>query len=204
MPRPKIVMKQCQLLGVVLIALVTGCGQSSARKILTNGYEEVTVSHSSFLGEPRRIRTRLEYRDRDKVVVIWPVVRSDVFIKDAVTVFVGDRSQKWSDFDRRWETGTHLFAVSKENIPVDITAELLSRWARESGKDVTQAVSAAGLIGGKRVSDEQLSFYFEFEGGLWPGVHILANWNQIVEAMRDVKTKGVQHKDPTFGIEYIE
>lgn len=197
--------KVIYLIKIIAVSFVfVGCGQGSNRKKLNDGYEEVTLTRTSLIGEPALIQTRLEYRGAGKSAVIWPVVRSDIFIKDGVAAFVGDRSEKWSTLDQRWETGTHLFVVKGPGVPVDVTSELVGRWSRDSGKDSAQAIAAACLIGGKTISADQLSFYFEFNGGLWPGVNMSVSGDQLLDMMREVNATGAQRKDPLFHVTYME
>jgi hypothetical protein len=184
-------MRQVQLTlaaGIACLWLLTGCGGTRVRP-LSDGYEEVLVTYRG-MGEPEMTQHKLAYKDsRGHRVIVWPWVFSEVFIHDAVAVFLGENP----DHDLR------LFAAKPPELPLDITSQVIGIWAQESGKDVSKATTTAALIGGKRIDDGNLEFYVEFSGGVWPGTNVPVKWNQIPNIMRHVKANGTEAKDRKFG-----
>lgn len=188
---------------IALSAVLEGCSSKSATA-LGGGYEEIKIVHKSVLMEPSLIQQQLAHRDTSgKRTLVWPWLRSDVFITNGLAVFVGDRSTSWSTMDRRWGQSPRLFVVKAPELPVEITSEVLRRWARSSGKPEQEIVKAAGLIGGKTLPEGRFDFYFEFDGGRWPGCHIVLDWAQIIEIEQLVRKDGELHKDPELHSSYI-
>jgi hypothetical protein len=130
-------------------------------------------------------------------------VNSDVLIKDGVAVFVGDKTTGRSKLDNIWQMELRLFAAKAPGPPMDITSEVIGRWAKESGKDVTTAVKAASLLGAQ-INTNRLSCHFEFNGGVLAGADIILDWSQILEITREVKGKSVERKDPELRVIYLE
>jgi len=174
--------------GITFLWFLAGCG-GTVVKPLSDGYEEVAVTYRG-MGEPEMTQHKLAHRHGEgRQVIIWPWVFSDIFIHDGVAVFLGE------DPDH----AVRLFAVKPPELPLDITSQVVGSWAHESGKDFSQASAAAAPIGGKQTADGNLEFYFEFNGGIWPGTNLPVKWNQITNMTRRVKLYGVEGKDLKFG-----
>jgi hypothetical protein len=188
---------------IVLSALLEGCSSKSATA-LGGGYEEIKIVHKSVLMEPSLIQQQLTHRDASgKRTLVWPWLRSDVFITNGSAVFLGDRSTTWSANDKRWGQAPRLYVVKSPEPPVEITNEVLRRWARSTGKPEQEVVKSAGLIGGEMLPNGSFDFYFEFNGGRWPGTDIVLDWAQIIEIGKLVRKDGELHKDPELHSDYI-
>lgn len=188
---------------IALSAVLEGCSSKSATA-LGGGYEEIRIVHESVLMEPSLIQQQLAYRDASgKRTLVWPWLRSGVFITNGLAVFLGDRSTFWSTNDKHWGQAPRLFVVKAPAVPVEITSEVLRRWARSSGKPEQEILKAASLIGAKMLPEGSFDFYFEFDGGRWPGTHIVLDWSRIIEIEQLVRKDGELHNDPELHSGYI-
>ena len=89
-------------------------------------------------------------------------------------------------------------------MPMDITDEIIGRWAQTFGKDIEKAKQFVGVQSPKE-KDNKLDFQFVFwTTENWPDTVITLNWNQISDIMCEVEEKGVVHKDLRWGTSYIE
>jgi len=97
-----------------------------------------------------------------------------------------------------------LFAVRAPELPLDITDEIIGRWAQTSGKDVVKAIAMAGIVYFQE-KNNKMDFHFVFwTSEKWPDTVITLDWNQISDVMREVKEKGIERKDLRWGTRYIE
>jgi hypothetical protein len=180
---------------------VSGCTSNEVVRVLGNGYEEVTRRESSVINEPIATKVALRYKPNSgKAVPVWNVVRSKVFITEKCAVFIGDRSIRWSKDDQIWEMEPRVFAVEAPETPVDITSEILRRWAKTANRD-SKVIFAANLIGATQTPDKNLDLYFEFNGGVLPGTHITVTWDQILEMLQKSKSEPIR-KDPVLNEMY--
>jgi hypothetical protein len=184
---------------VLWLVLLAGCGRSTAVKPLGGGYDEVLVTFEG-MGEPAMTQHKLQYTDaRRHSAILWPWVFSGIFLSNGIAVFVGENPE----YDLR------VFAVKPPEIATDITAQVIGSLAQNAGRDVSQALMAAGLVGGKQTGNGDLEFYCEFSNWAgtnvlnWPGTHILVRWDQISTMMRKVRETGVERTDRKFGVTYL-
>ena len=187
-----------------MCCVATGCRPAERATLLGGGYEEVTYVRTH-ISEPESHQITLQFRapagDR---VMVWPSLQSSTVMKDGVAVFVAARTVGWSHLDKVWETGPRLFAVRAPDTVLDITSEVVARWAKASGKDLQKALSSTSPLEPKE-QEGKLSIPFAF--GVvnnWPSEDIRLSWTELLDVMREVKEKGVQHKDPKWNITYIE
>jgi len=97
--------------------------------------------------------------------------------------------------------------VRAPKLPLDITDEVLWRWAKQSNDDLAKLLKNSDLfnkvhIGHFEETNSTLEFYVEILN-VGNGV-IRLNWNQLPDIMREVKEKGVVRKDRVWGTSYIE
>jgi len=99
-----------------------------------------------------------------------------------------------------------LFAVKAPELPLDITDELLWRWSKQTGRtfiELTKNCSANYAKETNNVWEFSFSVY-NYEVYKWEEIKISMDSNQMLEVMREVKEKGVVHKDLRWGTSYIE
>ena len=187
----------------ILCAGLIGCGSVTRIKPLGNGYERVSYTQSS-ISEPEATQITLQYRKPDgRQIIIWPSAGGTI-VRDDMAVFVGDKAWKQPPFGERWHMKPRLFVVRAPEPPLDLTDEIIGRWAQESRRDVAKALKTVWIIG-MHEQDNKLNLEVEFASvENWPSAFIPLSWNQIQDVMREVKEKGVVHKDLRWGTSYIE
>jgi hypothetical protein len=177
---------------------LAGCASQGTVAPLSNGYEEVA--------HPKQVS--FQYRAPDgETTPIWPSLSgvSEV-IKGDVAIFVGDKAYVSPDPDDPRGTKPRLFAVRSPALPLDITDEVLSQWSKKSGKDFAKAWDRFSMVSPEE-KNGQLELRLEFwtQERDWPDKTTLQlDWNQVSDIMREVKEKGVVHKDLRWGTPYIE
>jgi hypothetical protein len=127
-------------------------------------------------------------------------------IKGDVAIFVGDKAYVSPDPDDPRGTKPRLFAVRSPALPLDITDEVLSQWSKKSGKDFAKAWDRFSMVSPEE-KNGQLELRLEFwtQERDWPDKTTLQlDWNQVSDIMREVKEKGVVHKDLRWGTPFIE
>ena len=192
-----------------LLALtLAGCQTHKAVIPLRNGFEEVSHPHHTLIDEPEPPRVSFQYRDADdKVTPIWPSLYgvNDV-IKDDLAIFVAECGEPAERVTR-----ARLFAVKTNDVPLDISDEVLWRWAKSNHKDFGHALTRFSGVT-PAATDAGLTLQLEFisETPLldldkdWPDrSSIDLTWAQVNEIVRAVKTKGVRQKDPRWNAEFI-
>ena len=187
----------------ILCVCLTGCASGDVEP-LANGYKEVTYTQNS-ISEPQSHQISLQYTGSNgKQVMIWPSATGGKIVKNEVVIFEADKAWKLPKPDERWPMKPRVFVARAPDFPLDITDEIVGRWAQASGKDVVKAISMAGIVYFEEKNNE-LDFHFVFwTTKNWPDTVITLNWNQISDIMREVKEKGVVHKDLRWGTSYIE
>lgn len=196
-------------LGAGLLCLgVAGC-QTQPSGAKTGGtYVEISHKPHSFLPGDHPARISLNYQDGDgRSTLIWPSLYSKTLVvKEGTALFVADKA-----FLRNGEPSIHprLFAVQFPGLPLDITAQVLWRWAVANGKDA-----------GKTFSRFNLAFPQETEGGVvvhlefwsggyltdedWPETGDLTlSWAEVGSLMLAVEAKGITQKDARWHTPYI-
>ncbi|MGZ4971590.1 MAG: hypothetical protein ACXWDN_02435 [Limisphaerales bacterium] len=189
---------------ILICAFIVGCGSKEEITQLRDGYEVCVRTKKSLLNEPESAKISLFWKDSlGKSVTVWPIVHSRILIKEGTAVFAGDRTVGRSSLDGDFEMTLRLFVVKSPEPPIDITSEVVIRWATNISKDPKQAVTNANLIGMQEMSG-QVQCHFEFDGGIWPGEDVFLNWSQIQEITNAVKQKASKHKDEELKIFYLE
>lgn len=188
---------------------LTGCQTHKSIAPLSHGYEEVKHAAHPFLTGNQTPRISFEYRTADdKTILVWPSLYG---VKEIVTddraIFVGDTA--YVDADSNKSLRPRLFAVKAPALPLDITDEILWRWAKANGKNFTKTLNNFNLI----IPEEkngQLELHLEFsQGGYlqddnWPDTSDLQlSWQQVLDIMRSVEKKGVPEKDLRWQTPYI-
>ena len=187
---------------------LTSCTRQSITPV-GNGFELVTVWHTSFLGEPENAELKLEYKEpHGRGVSVWPRAGWVVCVRSNHVVFQGDRSVRWIEHDKVWDIEARIFVWQPQSLPVDITSEVLHRWAQDAGKDVSTAVNHARVKSLKEAGDI-LQVHFEFDGGEFggadgfPNVDVMLKWDQIESIAEKVRKDGAVRKDPELGLNYV-
>ena len=175
----------CWIAVVFMCCGATGCRPTERTTPLGGGYEEVTYVRTH-ISEPESHQITLQFRSSTgERVMVWPSLQSATVVNDGVAVFVAVRTVGWSKLDHVWETGPRLFAVKAPDAPLDITSEVVGRWAKASGKDITKALNSPSPIEPKE-QDGKLSVSFAF--GIvnnWPGEDIRLSWAELSDIIRN-------------------
>ncbi len=203
----KLILKLAFHLAPALLCIgLAGCATPPRIQRLNGGYEEVI--HPGKSGDPAAIRVSLRYREANgRIILIWPsLYGTDGAIKGNVAIFAGEKAYVSSDPDDPRGMKPRLFAVQPPDLPLDITDEVLWRWAKASGKDFAKAARLFNLATPVAKGDKmevQLEFWAGENG--WPDSATLQlDWNQVSDIMRTVKEKGSVHKDLRWSTPYIE
>jgi hypothetical protein len=186
------------LLGCSLL-LLPGCGTVDVEP-LGYGFEEVTHSHSG-LAEPRPGGTALDYvapkpkwATAGKRTRIWPSLYvSTRVVTNDIALFVGEIGYRAQPNNDR-AIKPRAFAFKVGGPPLDITDEVLLRWAKKTGEDFNHLRSRAEILGPKRLNNH---VEFLFAGGR-NDVVVTLDWNEILDVIREVKEKGVVRKDSVW------
>jgi len=177
---------------------------------LSGGYEEVSHPHMGFLDEPPPPTVSFQHRDAsNQVTQVWPSLYGvNEVIKGDLAIFVGDRA--YVDPDRA--THPRLFAVKAPGLPLDITDEVVLRWAKATGHNPKLAMRQFTLATPVE-NDDRIDIRLDFEAGDkwssgrtldWPDqATISMDWSQIDEIMKIVKAKGVTDTDLHWHTPYI-
>src|SRR2546430_181797 len=141
----------------------SGCGHKDEITVLSDGYETAARTQRSFMNEPESLKVKLYNRSPNgKRVLVWPILHSEVFIKDGVAVFAGSRSTGRSKLDNILEMKLRLFVVKAPEPPIDVTSVVIGGWARKSAKDIATVVRTASLLGAQGSTNE-ITCHFEFD-----------------------------------------
>ena len=195
----------------LLLCILTwvGCKTHTTVVPLKNGYEEVMHPYHTLIDEPPPPRIAFQYRGTNDIVTpIWPSLYgvSDI-IHGNVAIIVAEKAAL--DPDR--VTHPRLFAVRAPELPLDITDEVLWRWAQANGKNFPKTVEKLAMISPEERNtglDIRLDFWPQSswtpEREDWPEQGSLQlDWRQIDEIMARVKTKGMIEKDLRWHTAYI-
>jgi hypothetical protein len=198
-------------LALALLGLgLAGCQTQKSVTPLSSGYEEVSHSHHALIDEPEPPRIAFQHHAADGTITpIWSSLYgvSEV-IKGNLAIFVGERG-----FVDEGAKVTHprLFAVTSPELPMDITDEVLWRWAKATGKDFAKASAKFTLVTPAE-KNGRLELRLEFSADNkwmgndkdWPDKSTLQlEWKQVAEILRAVKAKGVIQKDLRWHTPFI-
>jgi hypothetical protein len=200
------------LAGRLIVALLclgfAGCQSHKSVAPLGGGYEEINHTEHSFLPDAKPSRTSLEYRDPDgKTITVWPSLYSfNEVVKGGVAIFVAEKAYLKNDSPSLLP---RLFAVKSPAPPEDITDEVLWRWSKANGKDLTKTFNRYNVAIPEK-KDGQLHVRLEFwQGGYmtdddWPDTgELQLSWPEVSEIMDAVKEKGVLQNDLRWHTPYI-
>ena len=188
---------------------LAGCQTHSTTTPVANGYEEVSHPHHALIDEPDPPRISFQYRTADGTVTrIWPSLYGvNEVVHGGLAIFVGDKAFIEPERVMR----PRLFAVQSPGLPLDITDEVLWRWAKANGKDFGRTLNQFALVTPAEMNGRlELRLQFDAanqwfgEDNDWPDSSVLQlDWNQVAEIMRAVKAKGVVEKDLRWHTRYI-
>ena len=196
---------------ILLSLALSGCRTAQKTTHLSNGYEEVSTHARTYLNldEPPPARIGFQYMSpHGKLTRIWPSLYGvNEVIHGNLAIFVGDQVSV--------DSGTannhpRLFAVNAPALPVDITGEMLSLWAKTTGNNFTKAMQRFNLVTPEDASDG-LMLHLEFISPdylvvdkNWPDKSDLKlSWDQVTNLMVTVKAKGGVEKDLAWHTPYI-
>jgi hypothetical protein len=197
-------------IAVALLGLgLTGCLTHKATTPLSQGYEEIVHPAHAWLTGNDTPRVSLQHHGaEDKITSIWPALYG---VKEIVTndlaIFVGELP--YVDADGAKNIRPRLFAVKSPALPLDLTDEILWRWAKANGRNFALTLSRFSLvIPEEKAGQLELRLEFSSDNYLvtddWPDVSELKlDWKQVSEIVRAVETKGVPQKDPRWQTPYI-
>ena len=100
-------------------------------------------------------------------------------------------------------TELRIFVVKSPELPMDITGEVIQRWAKEAGQDTTNINPDTIVHLNEKDHEVEFSFTTDIAGSR-QGVVYKLTWPQISDIMREVKEKGAVRKDRVWGTSYIE
>ena len=193
------------LLGVGL----TGCQGKKAITPLGSGYEEISHPVHTFLPGDSPPRISLAHIDvAGNTTTIWPSLYSfNAVVHDDLAIFIAEKA-----FLNAGQPVLHprLFAVESPGLPVDITEEVLWRWAKANGRDLMKTFSRFSMATPAE-QDGRLNVHLEF----WPGSYmedtdwpeagdLQLDWSEVLKIMHSIQVKGVQEKDLRWHTPYIE
>ena len=197
----------------VLLALfgfgLAGCQTHSVTTPVGGGYEEVSHPHHALIDEPEPPRFSFQHRAAGGTVTkIWPSLYGvQEVIHGGLAIFVGDRGY----FEPERITHPRLFAVEAPNLPMDITGEVLWRWAQANHKDFGKTLARFTLVTPEE-NNGALLLRLDFASETpwlgtdkdWPDASCLQlDWEQVAQIVRAVKTKGAEQKDLRWHTPFI-
>ncbi len=183
---------------------LAGCKSEKNTTHLGGGYEEIAHPYHVLLDEPPPPRTAFQHRASDGTVTkIWSSLYGvPEVIHGDVAIFVGDKAYA----DPEKNTRPRLFAVKSPELPLDITDEVLWRWAKAANQNFATAVKRCSLTTPLAVNgrlEVRLEFYTDDKD--WPEKSALfLEWQQVADLMLAVKQKGTLQKDLHWHTPYIE
>jgi len=192
----------------VLCLGITGCQTQPSAPKAGGLYVEISHKAHSFLPGDHPARISLNYKQDDgSTTLIWPSLYSKTLVvRDGTALFVGDKA-----FLRAGQASIHprLFVVQFPGLPVDITAQILWRWAVANGKDVSKTFSRFSLAVPEETAGGAV-VHLDFWSGSyladedWPETGDLKlSWAEVDNLMNAVEAKGITQKDPRWHTPYI-
>jgi len=192
----------------LLCLILTGCQSDKHVTRLGSGYEEVVHPRFAMPGDEATTRVSLQHRNAaGKVALIWPALSGpNEIIRSNLVLFVGDKALTEPEILIR----PRLFAVEAPALPLDITDELVWRWAKANGKDFSFAMDRLILITPTE-NNYGVNAHLEFvladgltaDKDLPDKSDLQLTWSQVATLIQAVKTKGVVEKDLRWKTPYI-
>lgn len=193
----------------VLMLGEPGCATHKTVVPLSNGYEVVAHPHRTFIDDPPPPTLSLQRRDKEGTVQkIWPSLYStDTVLRGDELIFVAEKAYVQPERVTR----PRLFMVKPPELPLDITDEILWRWAKANHRDFTKVLQKfAGVTPADQGDgvEVRLDFWASPVFGEvhqdWPDNGTLQlGWPEIEEIMHAVRVKGMLEKDLRWHSEYI-
>lgn len=187
------------ILGACLLPV--GCGLPRTHtRIYDGGYRLVTTTG----GYPHEwSQSALEFMDpAGRSVRVWPWVEGGPSVRGGIAVFPARVPYEFSE--ARWRTVDRIFAVTPPSPPVDLTNEILARWAQAAGREPSQVIRSAVLT---PMHDTQEGFeinYTLFGSAELEHITVTLNWQDVPEFMEEVRRAGVVRKEPRWNARCIE
>lgn len=206
----KLTDKLLPLLPAVLCLGLAGCLSSPMASPVGGGYEELAHPTRASAEQPGATRVSFQYRaPGGKVTRIWPSLYGvNEVIHGPVAIFVGDKAYISPDPDNPRGLTPRLFAVRAPDLPLDITDEVLWRWAKAVGKNFASAQSRFSMIYPESKNGRlelHLVFWTDGDAKDWPGSATFSlDWAGVSDIMRVVQAKGSVRKDLRWQTQYIE
>jgi hypothetical protein len=145
-------------------------------------------------------RTSLAHKDSEgNTTIIWPSLYCfNEVVHDDTALFVAERAYVR---DGTPSIKPRLFAVRFPAPPLDITEEVLWRWAKANHKDFYKSLGRYN-VAIPRGGEDGLQINIEFWAGSymndadWPDTgSIELTWKELDDIMADVQKKGMPQKD---------
>ena len=195
-------------LAVLTCFSITGCQSHKAIVPVASGYAQVAHRSHALFGDSDA-RLSLEYRDSaGKTSLVWPALSGDgVLVRGELAIFVGDKG--YADSDGK-VTRPRLFAVQAPGLPLDLTDEVLWRWARANGKAFERARDNFTQVIPEAINDHVVlhlgvwSIELQLQNKDWPDQSdLVLGWPEIADMMRAVIARGVERKDLRWHTAYM-
>jgi hypothetical protein len=123
-------------------------------------------------------------------------------VRGRIAVFPARVPYEYSD--ARWKTVDRIFAVTPLSPPVDLTNEILARWARAVGREPSQVIRSAALTP-MHYTQEGFEISFTIFGSAeMEHITVTLDWHQVPELMEEVRRAGVVRKEPRWGASWVE
>lgn len=196
------------LLAGWLCCAAAGCQSHRSTLDLGGGYEAIRHPVHSLLPTETPARISLSHvDDQQRTVPVWPgLFCTEAAVHDDIAIFVAYRG-----FVHQGQASLHprLFAVRSPAPPLDITEEVLWRWAAANHRDIAKTFGRFNLAlpaaaGGNLVA--RLEFWpgSYLSDADWPDTgEITLDWTTVANLMQSVKAKGVVQRDPRWHTRFI-
>jgi len=133
---------------------------------------------------------------------IWPWLGGGPCVQAEIAVFAARVPTGQSE--GRWKTLDRIFAVKPTSAPVDLSNEILARWATAAGRNPSEVASSAAQTP-MRCNESGLDANFTLFGRAQPEhITVHLDWQQIRELIEDVARTGVRRTEPRWGASWVE
>ena len=185
--------------------MLAGCQSEHPGKAIPVGGGYVEVRHLKRGQEDDgTARTSLEHPgEGEKRVLIWPELYGvNEVIHGELAVFVGD-----VPVAKHGSTSPRLFLVVYPRLPVDVTGEILWRWARDTRHDFARAQEKFTLVTPVAAKDRlelHLDFWTDEGEKGWPDKDILSlDWREITAMLARAEKRAEPAKAPGWDTPYL-